>query len=135
MEALLKEGTLKSNAEFESLQKAQQSAKRALVRAKKAMLEAKSTCQQAFDQNEASDDRSFELLTACRQAKCMHQYHKAGHKLAKHRLQRWLEAYLKMVEVPRESMKIKAVKPKIKKVKPTKNIEMKPAKARQPTTF
>jgi serine protease inhibitor ecotin len=119
--ALLKDGSLKGNAEYESLLKAQQLAKRALERAKKEKSEAQTVCQEALAQGKKDQDGLLELLTAYRQAKCMRQYHRAGHKLAKHRLHSWLENYLKTAEVPHEPAKAKAAKTfKSKKTVPAK---------------
>jgi hypothetical protein len=112
IEALLKDGSLAGNADYAALHKTQQSAKRALEKAKKEKSEAKNVYREALGNGEKDHDRLLELLTACRQTKFMHLYHRAGHKLAKHRLVRWLEGFLKNAEVPHEPAKVKTVKTK-----------------------
>jgi hypothetical protein len=113
IEALLSDGALAGNAGFEPLHKPFQSAKRALAKAQKEKSEAKNAYRDALGQGEKDHDRLLELLTAYRQAKFMQRYHRAGQKLAKHRLHRWVEDYLKTAEVPHEP-----AKSKVKKAKP-----------------
>lgn len=106
IEALLRDGSLAGNAQYEALHKSHQSAKRALERAKTAKSDAKTTYQDALGKDDKDHDRLFELLTAFRQAKCMQQFHRAAAKLAKHKLYRWLEMHLKNAEVPHEPVKV-----------------------------
>lgn len=115
IEALLRDGSLAGNAEYEALHKSLQSTKRALERAKTAKSDAKSAYQDALGKDEKDDERLFELLTVFRQAKCMQQFHRAAFKLVKHKLHRWLESYLKNVEVPHEPIKVQTVKTKAPK--------------------
>jgi len=110
IEALLRDGSLAGNAEYGALHKSLQSAKRALERAKTAKSDAKTAYQDALGKDEKEDERLFELLTASRQAKCMRQFHRAAFKLAKHKLHRWLESYLKNVEFPHEPVKVQTAK-------------------------
>jgi hypothetical protein len=132
MEALLKDGSLAGNAEFAALQKAQQSAKRALEKSKKEKSEAKNAYRDAIGKDGKDDERLFELLTAFRQSKFMHKYHQAGHKLAKNRLMRWLEGFLKNIEVPHEPLKLKTPKSKSKKAEQAK--AEKPSKQKTPAS-
>lgn len=115
IETLLRDGNLTGNAEFIPLNKAQQSAKKALERAKKEKMEAKHAYREALGNGEKDHDRLLELLTAFRQAQYMHRYQRAGHRLAKHRLHRWLETWLKTAEVPHEPKKAAATRSKTKK--------------------
>jgi len=114
IEALLRDGSLAGNAQYEALHKSHQSAKRALERAKTAKSDAKTTYQDALGKDEKDHDHLFELLTAFRQAKCMQQFHRAAAKLAKHKLYRWLENHLKNAEVPHEPVKVQTAKVKTK---------------------
>lgn len=115
IEALLRDGNLTGNAEFAPLNKAQQSAQKALERAKKEKAEAKQAYREALGNGEKDHDRLLELLTTFRQAQYMQRFHRAGHRLAKHRLHRWLETWLKTAEVPHEPKKTAAPKSKTKK--------------------
>jgi hypothetical protein len=134
IEALLKDGSLAGNAEYGALFMAQQSAKRAFEKAKKEKSEAKNAYRDALDNGEKDHDRLFELLTACRQAKFMQLYHRAAHKLAKYRLTRWLEGFLKNTEVPHEPAKARSAKAsKAGSAKTEKNRSASAAKA-NPTT-
>ncbi len=112
IEALLRDGSLAGNAQYEALHKSHQSAKRAHERAKTAKSDVRTTYQDALGKDEKDHDRLFELLTAFRQAKCMQQFHRAGLKLAKHKLHRWIETHLKNAEVPHEPVKVPAAKAK-----------------------
>lgn len=120
IDALMREGSLAGNAEYEPLHKSYLLALSALDRAKKAKTAAKNAYREAFDQGEKDQDRMFELLTALRQAKCMQRFHSAGLKLKKHLLQRWLENWLKNTEVPHEPKKSGGAKVKVKNAKPQK---------------
>ena len=115
IEALLRDGSLAGNAQYEALYKSHQSANRAHERAKTAKSDAKTTYQDALGKDEKDHDRLFELLTVFRQAKCMQQFHRAAAKLAKHKLYRWLEAHLKNAEVPHEPIKVQTAKVKAPK--------------------
>lgn len=115
IEALLRDGNLTGNAEFAPLNKAQQSAQKALERAKKEKTEAKQAYREALGNGEKDHDRLLELLTTFRQAQYMQRFHRAGHRLAKHRLHRWIETWLKTAEVPHEPKKVAAPKAKTKK--------------------
>lgn len=118
--ALMRDGSLAGNAEYEPLHKSYLLAVSALDRAKKAKTVAKKAYREAFDQGEKDQDRMFELLTALRQAKCMQRFHSAGLKLKKHLLHRWLENRLKNTEVPHEPKKSDGAKVKAKNPKPKK---------------
>lgn len=115
IEALLKDGSLEGNAGFAPVFKAHQSAKNAFEKAKKAKFEAKQAYRSALEQGEKDNERLLELLTAFRQAKSMQQYHRAGFKLALHRLHGWVESWLKNAEVPHEPKKAKTAQPKAPK--------------------
>ncbi|GAB4499747.1 MAG: hypothetical protein OHK0019_37270 [Saprospiraceae bacterium] len=123
IETLLRDGNLIGNAEFITLNKAQQSAKKALERAKKEKMEAKHAYREALGNGEKDHDRLLELLTAFRQAQYMQRFHRAGHRLAKHRLHRWLETWLKTAEVPHEPKKAAATRSKTKKSETTVSAE------------
>lgn len=113
--ALLENGALTGNQEFNALQKAHQTAKRAAERAKKEKSEAKSVYREALNGGEKDQVRLFELFTAFRQARYMHRFHRAGLKLRAHQLEHWLEGWLKQAEVPHAPEKRVAARPKKKK--------------------
>ncbi len=115
IEALLRDGHLTGNAEFAPLNKAQQSAQKSIERAKKEKTEAKQAYREALGNGEKDQDRLLELLTTFRQAQYMQRFHRAGHRLAKHRLHRWLETWLKTAEVLHEPKKSAATRSKTKK--------------------
>ena len=125
IEALLRDGSVVGNAEYQVLHKAHLSAKRALERAKKEKSEAKTAYQDALDNSEKDHDRLFELLTVFRQSKYMSRYHRATFKLAKHRLHRWLEDCLKNMEVPHEPLTSRSAKYKSKKIATEKSAKVK----------
>ncbi len=132
IEALLHDGSLTGNAEYASLYKAHQSAKRAVERAKKEKAAAKETFRDALVNGEKDQDRLFALRTALLQAKYMQRYHSAGLKLNKYLLHRWLESWLKTAEVPHAPKEQDAVKPKTKKAAPV-NAPAKASKAPKAT--
>lgn len=120
IEALLQDGSLTGNAEYASLYKAHQSAKRAVERAKKEKTAKKETYRDALVNGEKDQDQLLALRTALLQAKYMQRYHSAGLKLNKYLLHRWLESWVKTAEVPHEPKEQGTVKPKAKKAVPEK---------------
>lgn len=111
IEALLRDGSVAGNVEHEALQKNYQSAKRALERAKIVKSNTKTAYRAALGKDEKDHDHLFELLTVFRQAKSMQQFHRAAHKLAKYKMHKWLESFLKNMEMPHEPLKTHIAKP------------------------
>lgn len=129
LEILLQDGRLSGNVEHAPLLKAQQTAHRALERAKKVKTEARQTYKEALGNDEKDRDLQFELLISFRQAKYRHRLQKSGYQLAKYRLTRWLEDFLKSAEVPHEPVKIRTDKSKTKKAAQGKRAKTKTSDA------
>ena len=129
LEMLLHDGSLSGNAEYAPLYKAQQSAHRALEKSKKEKSEARQTYKDALGNGEKNRDLLFELLIAFRQAKYKHRLQRSGYQLAKYRLTRWLEDFLKSAEMPHEPVKLRTDKPKAKKAAQGKRAKTKTSEA------
>ncbi|MBK8554679.1 MAG: hypothetical protein IPL65_02385 [Lewinellaceae bacterium] len=84
---------LKTNPSFIDVYEACADAQFALVESKLQKEAAEDAYQKAIDRKEKDEPVLLELLTALRQTKFMHLYHKAGYQLAKYKLEHFIDLH------------------------------------------
>lgn len=127
IELLLHDGQAAKDRVFTGLRQNYQTAKESLDQAKADKATAKSAYHTALRKHATDEEQLFVLLTAFRQAKCQHLFHRAGFQLAKYRLNRWADAYHAQMDVPHGTTKKKAAKAE-KSVKKAEKPEAAPKK-------